>query len=60
VLKKMGVQVRASKSAIAYNSGSTTQIPAGLVISVGNSRVTRQIGFGNQKVIYEKDKRNAA
>ena len=60
VLKKMGVQVRASKSAIAYNSGSTTQIPAGLVISVGNNRVTRQIGFGNQKVIYEKDKRNAA
>lgn len=59
-LKKMGVGVRTSKSVEAYNSGETTQIPAGLIIAVGNSRVTRQIGFGSQTVIYEKNKRSAA
>ena len=59
-LKKMGIKIGASKSVEAYNRGETTQIPAGLVIAVGNSRVTRQIGFGNQTIIYEKNKRRTA
>jgi hypothetical protein len=55
-LIKMGISVGTSKSVSAYNSGKTTQIPAGLVIAVGNSRVTRQIRFGSQFVTYEKNK----
>jgi hypothetical protein len=54
-LIKMGVRVGTSKSVSGYNSGDTSQIPAGLIIAVGNSRVTRQIRFGSQFVIYEKN-----
>jgi len=59
-LKKMGVIVKASSSVRAYNDGKSLQIPAGVMIGVGRSRVSLQIGFGTQKVIYEKDKRDTA
>lgn len=59
-LQKMGIKVRPSHYANAYNDGASTQIPAGISLNVGRSRVSRQIGFGSQKIRYEKDKRNSA
>jgi hypothetical protein len=55
-LKKMGVDIKASTLVKAYNLKESTQIPAGIVIDVGNNRIKRQIGFGTQSVIYEKNK----
>ncbi len=58
-LTKIGVKMAESRSVNSYNLGKTTQIPAGIMIAVGDSRITRQIKFGNQVVIYEKNKRRA-
>jgi len=56
-LAKMGVKMTESRLVHAYNLGKTTQIPAGIMIAVGDSRITRRIKFGNQVVVYEKNKR---
>lgn len=54
-LRKLGVDVYPSRAAQAYNSGATTQIPAGNVINIGNQRVVRRLGFGNQTIVYENN-----
>lgn len=52
-LQKLGVSVRASKRTEAYNSGETTQIPAGTVLNTGGRRISRKLGFGERYVQYE-------
>ncbi|QKM44058.1 S-adenosylhomocysteine hydrolase [Ralstonia solanacearum] len=52
-LKKLGVEVAPSQAAQAYNNGSTTQLPAGIVLNTGRRRVSRKLGFGSQVVSYE-------
>lgn len=55
-LRKLGVTVYPSKSTQEYNSGRTTQIPAGTVLNTGDRRIVRKIGFGKKKVAYENNK----
>jgi hypothetical protein len=54
-LRKLGIDVYPSRAAQAYNSGATTQIPAGHVLNIGNQRVVRRLGFGNQTIVYENN-----
>ena len=53
-LQKLGVKVQASRRAREYNSGSTTQVPVGLIVNVGERRITRKIGFNGKFVAYER------
>lgn len=53
-LQKLGVTVQASRRVREYNSGSTTQVPSGLVVNVGRKRVTRKIWFNGKVVDYER------
>ena len=52
-LKKLGVRVQPANAVRAYNEGSTTQIPAGMVINTGARRISRKLGFGSRFVAYE-------
>lgn len=52
-LKKLGVQIAASEAVLAYNNGSTTQLPAGIVLNTGRRRVSRRLGLDGQVVSYE-------
>lgn len=52
-LKKLGVEVAPSQATQACNNGSTTQLPAGIVLNTGRRRISRTLGFGNQVVSYE-------
>lgn len=54
VLKKLGVQVGESRQTREYNSGSSTQIPTGIVFSVGKRRIQRKLGFNGKLVEYER------
>lgn len=54
VLKKFGVQVGESRQTREYNSGCSTQIPAGVVFSVGKRRIQRKLGFNGKLVQYER------
>ena len=53
-LRKLGVTVDASRLTKAYNSGQSTQIPAGVVINTGKRRIVRQLGFNGIQVQYER------
>lgn len=55
-LMKLKVKLYPSKSARKYNSGETTQIPAGNVLNTGNKRVSRKLGFGKQTIVYENNR----
>jgi hypothetical protein len=52
-LQKLGIVVAPSQATQGYNSGSTTQLPAGIVLNTGQRRVSRKLGFGSQVVFYE-------
>lgn len=52
-LEKLGVVVAPSQATQAYNNGSTTQLPAGMVLNTGQRRVSRKLGFGGRVVSYE-------
>ncbi|MBO2959219.1 S-adenosylhomocysteine hydrolase [Burkholderia pseudomallei] len=52
-LKKLGIAVAPSQATQAYNNGSTTQLPTGIVLNIGQRRVSRKLGFGSQVVSYE-------
>ncbi|MDA0558328.1 DUF6088 family protein [Burkholderia pseudomallei] len=52
-LKKLGIAVAPSQATQAYNNGSTTQLPTGVVLNTGQRRVSRKLGFGSQVVSYE-------
>lgn len=54
VLRKLGVQVGESRQTREYNSGNSTQIPAGVVLSVGKRRIQRRLGFNGKLVEYER------
>jgi hypothetical protein len=53
-LEKLGVTVMPSRLTAEYNSGKSTQIPAGTVLNTGDRKITRKIGFGGRYVEYEK------
>lgn len=55
-LEKLGVTVCQSRLGKAYNTGETTQVPAGTVINTGKRRISRRIGFGERVVSYETQK----
>jgi hypothetical protein len=58
-LTKMGVKIYPSRQAERYNSGRTTQLPAGVVINTGNRRIGRKLGFGKNMVQYENNLKRA-
>nr|WP_315185762.1 DUF6088 family protein [uncultured Albidiferax sp.] len=53
-LKKLGIQVGESRQTREYNAGSSTQIPTGVVFSVGKQRIQRKLGFNGKLVEYER------
>jgi hypothetical protein len=53
VLRKLGVPVRPSRLTRAYNEGRSSQLPAGIVLNVGNRRINRKLGFKGKVVQYE-------
>ncbi|KGW85225.1 DUF6088 family protein [Burkholderia pseudomallei] len=53
VLRKLGIVASPSNAALAYNNGTTTQVPAGIVLNTGRRRIRRVLGFGSQRVIFE-------
>lgn len=58
-LTRMGVKIYPSRQAQRYNSGKTTQVPAGGVINTGNRRIVRKLGFGKKTVQYENNRGRA-
>lgn len=54
-LQKLGVTVQASRGVREYNSVATTQVPTGLVVNVGQRRITRTIGFNGKVLEYERN-----
>ena len=53
-LAKLGVKADVGRSAREYREGKTSQMPMAAVISIGKARVSRQLGFGNKIIRYEK------
>ncbi|WP_437884438.1 S-adenosylhomocysteine hydrolase [Pseudomonas sp. LRF_L74] len=53
VLQKLGVKVKTSRLVGDYNSGTSQQLAAGIVLDIGCRRITRKLGFGKQTVAYE-------
>lgn len=53
-LKKLCVANGPGRIAKAYNTGRSTQIPAGTVINNGRRRITRKIGFGGRFIQLER------
>lgn len=54
VLKKLGVQVGESRQTREYNAGASTQVPTGVVFSIGKQRIQRKLGFNGKLVRYER------
>jgi len=54
VLRKLGVQAGESRQTREYNAGRSTQIPTGVVFSVGKRRIRRKLGFNGKLVEYER------
>ena len=52
-LGKLGIKVAPSRLAQAYNDGSSTQAPAGIVLNTGRRRILRSLGFNGKQVRYE-------
>jgi hypothetical protein len=52
-LTKLGAQPELGSAAKDYMDGKTTQMPMAVVLNVGNSRVSRRIGFGAKSIRYE-------
>lgn len=59
-LRKLGVEIFSSELTQAYNSGNSTQLPAGNVINIGNRRINRKLGFGKQTIAYESNHKRAS
>jgi hypothetical protein len=53
-LTKLGVKFEQGRITKAYNSGSSTQIPTGVVLNTGDRRVTRKLGFNGKYIEYER------
>lgn len=54
VLKKFGLKVGESRLTREYNSGRSTQIPAGVVLNIGKRRFQRKLSFNGKLVEYER------
>jgi hypothetical protein len=54
-LQKLGVVIYPSELTALYNSGSSTQIPAGNVLNTGGRRINRRLSFGKQTIVYENN-----
>lgn len=52
-LKKLGIQTTQTQQVEDYNSGKSTQIPAGIVFKVARRRITRKLGFNGKTVKFE-------
>lgn len=52
-LEKLGIKVGTSRLTVRYNSGQSTQVPVGLVVNVGQQRVSRKIGFNDNYLSFE-------
>jgi hypothetical protein len=53
-LTKLGVEIRPSRLTEEYNSGRSTQIPAGIVYRTGHRRITRKLSLNGHTVKYER------
>jgi hypothetical protein len=53
-LERLGVTVSPSRLARDYNEGRSTQVPAGVVVNVGKSRIVRKLAFNGKSVEYER------
>jgi hypothetical protein len=54
-LRKLRVPIKPDSATRAYNEDRSTQIPAWLAFEVGNSRISRKMGFGRRMVNYERN-----
>lgn len=54
VLNRMDVEWEPGSAEQAYNAGKTTQIPMGNIVKL-NTRFRRQIAYGKNKLIFEKE-----
>jgi len=52
-LRKLGYRVSPSRAALAYREGRTTQIPVRQVVNIGDRRLSREIKYGRDKIVYE-------
>ena len=52
-LTKLGVRLTESFQTAEYNSGRSTQVPAGIVVNIGKQRISRKIGFNGKFIKYE-------
>lgn len=57
VLKRMGVEHGAGRTAIDYNSGKTTQLPGEFVLNTCGRRIRRKITVCGRTIAYEKEYR---
>lgn len=52
-MRKLGVKADLGKEARELRAGVSAQVPTLPIISIGKARVSRKIGFGNKKLVYE-------
>lgn len=52
-LTKLGVRLKESIQTAEYNSGRSTQVPAGIVVNIGKQRISRKISFNGKFLKYE-------
>ena len=53
-LKRLNIDFEAGSAERAYNAGNSTQIPAQNIVKL-KSRCRRQISYGNNRLIFEKN-----
>lgn len=53
-LERLGVEIGEARLVLAYNSGRSTQIPAGVTVNIGTRRITRKLGFNGNIIWYER------
>ncbi len=53
LLKKLGLKFAPSSAEIAYNSGTSSQVPTGRMIGV-KGRIMRRIGYNGKYISFEK------
>ena len=54
VLNRLGVEFGEPRQMLEYNAGNSTQVPTGVVYSIGKQRVRRKLGFNGKLVQYER------
>jgi len=59
LFRKLNISVEPGSLIAEYNSGRSTQIPMGAIISTGRRRISRKVTVGNSTLTYEKNSRRA-